>query len=98
MLKRLEPKTFPITKSGFFNRAAEIAPATSGRLVPIAIIVTPTISDDILNRSAIAIALSKTNVLQKIVVAIAITPLSQIKLRSSVTSSSSSTASSVTIL
>ena len=47
--------------SGFFNLAAEIVPATSGRLVPSATTVTPITIDEMPNSSASCIALSTTN-------------------------------------
>ena len=61
MLNKLDPKIFPKTKSGFFNLAAEIVPATSGRLVPSATTVTPITIDEMPNSSASCIALSTTN-------------------------------------
>ena len=47
--------------SGFLILAAAIVPATSGRLVPIAIIVEPITKDETPNVSASLTALSTTN-------------------------------------
>ena len=69
---------FPIAISPCPLLAAIMEETISGRLVPIAIIVTPTIKDDILNKSAIAMALSTTNELPNIVIEIANIPLNQI--------------------
>ena len=52
---------FPKTISGFFNFAAAIVPATSGRLVPIAIMVEPITREDTPNTSASYTALSTTS-------------------------------------
>ena len=66
-MKRLDPKIFPKTISGFFNLAAAIVPATSGRLVPSATTVTPITIDEISKSSASFIALFTTKELPYIV-------------------------------
>ena len=61
MLNKFEPKIFPKTMSGFLILAADTVPATSGKLVPIAIIVDPITNEETPNIDAISTALSTTN-------------------------------------
>ena len=61
MLNKFEPKIFPNTISGFRIFAADTVPATSGKLVPIAIIVDPITNEETPNIDAISTALSTTN-------------------------------------
>ena len=56
MLRTFEPITLPTTISFFLFKIAEIVAASSGKLVPIAIIVRPIISSDTFRMRAISFA------------------------------------------